>query len=307
MFKKTRPFVFVLLLSFQLHANIKSAEVAAQTDKSCQSIQPFYWEIGTETGKVGSGSVGSKDVNEKTEMRIASASKWIFATYVLQKKEGQLTDKEKNLLRMLGGYDELKILPCIVRSTVKACYEARGNDHVESSYVGKFRYSGSNAQLLAIDLGLGGMNTNQLAIEFKKELKNKFNMGFQNLSLAGGMKTTPADYAIFLQEIMKGTYQIKKFLGADSVCTDPKTCKMAIASPAEGRPWLYSYHHWVELTEDQKTDVYSSPGLLGFYPWISADQKNYGIVAREKMEKGAWIESSKCGQAIRKAFYKKSE
>jgi hypothetical protein len=47
---------------------------------------------------------------------------------------------------------------------------------------------------------------------------------------------------------------------------------------------------------------FSSPGAFGFYPWIDAARKHYGIVARYELSSDAYLHSVLCGQPIRKAF-----
>ena len=65
--------------------------------------------------------------------------------------------------------------------------------------------------------------------------------------------------------------------------------------------WDYSLGHWVE---DAPGDdgAFSSPGLFGFYPWITADHQTWGILARNHLAKDAWYASAQCGAVIRKAW-----
>jgi hypothetical protein len=128
---------------------------------------------------------------------------------------------------------------------------------------------------------------------------------FKNLSLAGGAFAQPSQYSTFLRETLKGTFQLKNFLGKNAVCTHPKTCKDAVYSPVPAG-WKYSYHHWVETGPSGQIEAYSSPGMFGFYPWIDVSQQYYGVVAREAKGRGAYWESVLCGQAIRRAFLGKS-
>jgi hypothetical protein len=106
---------------------------------------------------------------------------------------------------------------------------------------------------------------------------------------------------VFLRKLMAGSLKMGNSLGKEAVCTLPSACDAAVSSPAP-EAWHYSYGHWVE--DDPKTGdgAFSSPGLFGFYPWISADKKTYGIVARQSISLSAYIDSAYCGREIRKAY-----
>ena len=85
-----------------------------------------------------------------------------------------------------------------------------------------------------------------------------------------------------------------------SICTLPAACPNATQSPVPVA-WHYSIHHWME--DDASGDgAFSSPGAFGFYPWISADQQWYGILAREHHGLQAYKESVYCGEKLRRAW-----
>ena len=98
---------------------------------------------------------------------------------------------------------------------------------------------------------------------------------------------------------MGGQLAIAKLLGANPVCTNPATCSTALNSPVP-ESWHYSYGHWVEDDPTTGDGAFSSPGAFGFYPWISADRRYYGIVVRHATE-GAWS-SVQCGRQIRASW-----
>lgn len=293
--------VLGLLTGSVVFAGAPEAQRVAAEAAECKAIHPFYWEIGNANGVVTSGSPGDK-YERKDEMKIASASKWIFGAYFIEHKKGTIEEQEKDLLLMRGGYDQFNFLPCALRLTVVACFEARNNSKVSSRNMGKFYYGGGSAQALAVGAGMGSLNRKKLRKEIEGTLKNKFTLSYDNIALAGGVEISTENYARFLQEILKGNYLIKDMLGRDAVCTNPATCKQAAFSPAK-EDWKYSYHHWVETTGNQ-VDAYSSPGARGFYPWISADKTTYGILAREDRGEVAYWDSVLCGRAIRKAYFK---
>lgn len=66
--------------------------------------------------------------------------------------------------------------------------------------------------------------------------------------------------------------------------------------------WWYGNHYWIEKSKKGGIEAYSSPGVFGFYPWISADKKYYGIIAREGAARDRGMKSVSCGSSIRRAF-----
>lgn len=300
-------FKFLLGLSMFLSFSTSPAAVldavnVARSSVACKKIQPFYWEIGNSAKMLAGQSVGEKYLRT-SNMNVASASKFIFGAYVLEKKKGILTSKEKNNLRMLGGYTDFNPFSCGVYNTVSACFRAGTNSKITSSAVGKYYYNGGNAMSVGIDLGLGSLSLKSLNSEMTSTLKNTVSINYVNPNLAGGIQTSAAQYAIFLQQLLKGNYVLSKYLGYTSVCTLPGRCTAAASSPVP-EAWNYSYHHWVERNAAGAVEAFSSPGLLGFYPWVTADKAYYGILAREESGADSSWDSVVCGREIRKAYFK---
>ena len=300
--KKTIFVIFSFFISSTVWAGQNDAQNVAQNSPSCRSIRPFYWEIGDGKNTLASGATGQK-YQRNTELKIASASKLIFAAYVLEKKQGQLNPSDEKLLQMQGGYDQFNPLPCALRRTVEACSKARSNSQINPKAVGQFSYSGGHAQALALRMGLGSMNSNQLTEEVRTQLGRIFNFEYENLALAGGVETSAEQYALLLQALINNKLYLSSQLGKKAICTLPGPCPTARFSPVKEN-WSYSYHHWVELDENGQTEAFSSPGAFGFYPWISADKKFYGIVARSGLREGSDWDSVLCGREIRRAFFK---
>ena len=108
-------------------------------------------------------------------------------------------------------------------------------------------------------------------------------------------------YATFLRKLLGNQLQLGALLGSDPVCTNPDTCPSAVYSPVAGDlSWHYSLGHWVEDDPVHGDGAFSSPGALGFYPWIDAGKKSYGVLARVAF--GGADESAACGALIRKAW-----
>lgn len=276
-------------------ASPEAASHAASNSPSCTSLGDFYWEIGDAQQRIVGGEIGYEYPADRV-IGIASASKLVWAAYVLQ-DPAQPTPESTSALRMLSGYTEFNPLRCVLhRRSVQACYEAGDNNVQNPADVGAFYYNGGHDQKLAVDLGLGALDNDGLAQAVTARIGAELAFAYSQPSPAGGLRATPATYAAFLRKVLRGDLRLKDWLGRDAVCTFPAECPTAHYSPALAG-WRYSYNHWVE-----PDGSFSSPGLEGFYPWISADRRYYGLVARQKFARDAAMDSAACGAAIRSAF-----
>ncbi|GGY78206.1 hypothetical protein GCM10011613_23510 [Cellvibrio zantedeschiae] len=291
-----------------------AATQTAQNNAACTAIQPFYWEIGNQTEALASGSVGGRTYTANTLMPIASASKWIFGAYVVQARQGQLNQDDIAALTMSSGYTNFGSTSCVkllaaIRDaqTVNQCFQTdnpRGGNNADynADALGKFFYNGGHFQKLALDLGLGADNNTALQRDMQMYLGTDFKFTFGSPQLAGGVNTSASNYAIFLRKILNKQLYIGDFLGAYSVCTNPKTCTNAIYTPVPANlRWDYSLGHWVESDPVSGDGAFSSAGAFGFYPWIDKSKTFYGIIAR-KDSAGSGSDSSACGRLIRKAW-----
>lgn len=293
------------------------AHAATQTairNPACIAIKPFYWEIGDQTQSLVSGSTGDRSYGADTLMPIASATKWIFGAYVIQARQGQVSDEDVAALTMSSGYTNfgatscVKLLPGVRNSqTVTECFQEenkRGghNDDFNPDAVGKFFYNGGHFQKLAIDMGLGADNNSALQRDMQMYLGTDVVFTIGSPQLAGGVNTSAANYAVFLRKILSKQLFINDFLGTHAVCTNPQTCATALHTPVPSNlSWDYSLGHWVETDPVSGDGAFSSAGAFGFYPWIDKTKTFYGIVAR-KGEPGSGEDSAKCGGYIRKAW-----
>lgn len=237
-------------------------------------------------------------------MGIASASKWIYAAYVVQRRQGYLTDDDIKFLTFRSGYTNFS--KCLPDQTVDECvaYEQNG---VHSSFTdGKFSYGGGHMEKHASLNGLGALNNSALAAEIRSQIGVDIDLSYAQPQLAGGIYTSANAYGLFLRKILSGALLIKGKLGENAACANPATCPPgeAVNTPI---PASVSYHystgHWVEDDPVNGDGAFDSAGAFGFYPWIDAKKTWYGIVARnDKTETGNGFQSAKCGQVIRKAW-----
>lgn len=275
-----------------------AVKTTASSNSNCTSIGDFYWEIGNVGGMQTSGSIGST-YGASTNISIASASKLVFGTYMLEKRAGTLTAADQAALQMQTGYTNFT--DCGSTTTIDTCWTYSTNNQQTSANVGKFYYGGGHFQYeVDVTLSAGAMTSALLTTEYQNLLGSDLGMVFTTPQPAGGLYTSASTYGAFLRKIMNGTFRIKNVLGQNAVCTLPASCASAVYSPAP-LAWHYSYGHWVE--DDSTGDgAFSSPGKLGFYPWISADKSTYGILARVDNSAGAYYASVLCGQKLRKAW-----
>lgn len=307
-----KKFILALIL-FLLAGPAQAADIAARTQAAdetarhngkCAAIGDFYWEIGDAKGKLASGQIGSKYAAD-TGIGIDSASKLVFGSYVLEKLRGKEPSEEQvRLLNMTGGYahGKRRMLACsLFTPTVAACARKDGADAADPADIGIFSYGSPGDEKLAVDLGDGDKTRETMAEEYKKYLGDDLDFTFRSLQMAGGLKSTPDNYARFLRKILSGKLRMKDYLGTHAVCAFDAACPGKVAFTPAPRAWHYSLNHWVE--DDSAGDgAFSSTGLEGFYPWISADKTTYGLVARQVFGKKSYVTSAYCGMAIRKAW-----
>lgn len=280
---------------------------ANRSDNACGAIGPFYWEVGGAQARLASGSVTpGSDVpayTESTVMNIASASKWVYGAYVVQKQPviGPLAVKH---LTFRSGYTNFGI--CLRHQTVQSCLDTADNGKYSPEHDGKFYYQGGHMQKHAALIGLGGLDNAGLAAEIRSQLGADIEIAFSQPQPAGGVVTTPGDYARMLRKMLSGSLRIGSMLGAHATCTNPSTCPTAVSTPIPEQSWDYSLGHWVESDPVKGDGSFSSAGAFGFYPWIDKSKTWYGIVAREAKADGSGVgtgeQSQRCGQLIRTAW-----
>jgi hypothetical protein len=284
-----------------LNNKLKAINRVLKSEALCQNLGDYYWEIGDKNDKLLSGS-SNRVISSDTNLLIASASKLVFAAYIVERLHGNLSSKELPYLQMTSGYDNLNYLLCTNATTPLDCFNTRNNNKITNDHIGEFSYNGGHFQKLMVDFGLGDFNNSELTNDLQNILGGNIKINYASPQAAAGMSSTPAEYAKFLRKILRGELYISNLLGSYSECTLPSDCSNAVYSPSP-YDWHYSIGHWVE--DDKDGDgAYSSAGAFGFYPWISHDKNYYGIFAREDRKLKAYIESADCGELIRKAFMK---
>jgi len=313
-----------------LQQRIDAATNTVASNSACTTITPFYWEIGDANSFLASGTGGDNSALPPasfTLMPIASASKWIFSTYVVKERLGILSATDIKFLNFKSGYSNLS--SCSTNTTVDGCLsEASVAGGTNGDYIlatdGQFFYNGGHMQKLASSMGVMGSYLNAaLAIEIET-IGGGVNIEYLQPQLAGGIMASPSQYALFLRNILGGTYSFMlNLLGSNAVCTHTNSidCPTAMFNPinqslpgvtndVSEEAWHYSLGHWVEDDPGVGDGAFSSAGRFGFYPWIDQSKTYYGVLARYDTvnvtnpdpKKAPYITSVYCGRLIRKAW-----
>ena len=288
----------------------QAASTTALNNALCVNITPFYWEIGDKSAALASASVPGttgQSYSATTVMSIASASKWFYSTYFVQKTNGALSATDIKFLNFWSGYTNFSPTACEAATTVGNCLDIPNQGTTQGTFVAatenKFDYGGGHMQKHAAINGLSGLDNAQLASEIQSQIGTDVGIRYGSPQLAGGVFTSAAEYGKMLRKIVGGTMVMNLVLGTHPVCASPGICPTAaLSSPAPaGENWSYSIGHWVEDPDPAVSDgAFSSPGAFGFYPWIDKTKAYYGIVAR--VDPTGAITSVQCGRLIRKAW-----
>jgi CubicO group peptidase (beta-lactamase class C family) len=306
-----------------------AAQATASDNALCTGITPFYWQIGDQNGALASGTGGTGTLpppGANTKMAIASSSKWLFGAYAAEVRRGAMTPADIKYLTFHSGYTNFN--SCSNDSTVSSCLSEPGavggtnGDHLPATD-GHFFYNGGHMQVMATTIGLGPDNNGLLASAMMGDLGNQIALAYTQPQLAGGAVMSANDYAVFLRNLLNGTYILNTLLGSNAVCThtNSQECPSAMFSPVnQSRPggpndvtnesWHYSLGHWVEDDPVVGDGAFSSPGRFGFYPWVDANKTYYGVLARfdavhvddPNPKDASYITSVKCGRLIRRAW-----
>lgn len=300
-----------------LDDRIAAATAAAESpSNACAAITPFYWEVGDSQQRLASGSVAASNSTDgytsTTLMAIASASKWLYGAYVVQLRQGQLSDSDITFLTFRSGY--IRFSRCLPSQTVDGCVAYANNDVHVPAADGLFAYGGGHMEKHASLIGLGGAGNADLAEAIRAQLGGDLTpLWYSQPQPAGGVVTNADTYGRFLRKILSGDLRMRDALGTHAVCTNPATCPQARNAPV---PTTESYHysigHWVEDDPVDGDGAFSSAGAFGFYPWIDAGKSWYGIIARRDTSGtgdpanpdagGHGFASARCGQLIRAAW-----
>ena len=254
-----------------------------------------------------------EDFNSQTRLNIASCSKWLSAALVMTfVDEGKLNinDSIGKYLPMASKFGKGNILiwQCLshltgikalsLKSDIEMINQSGSMDAAIEQIVqlpmegtpGKtFHYSGIGLQLAAAVIEkISGKSFETL---FNERMAIPCEMthtdfGHKAVPLAaGGAISTADDYIHFLTMILNnGIYNGKKILTEHSILemeTNRISPETTIAySPAQAGNWGYGFGEWVmdNTPFQEASNLISSPGLFGSFPWINKRQHYCGFL-----------------------------
>ncbi len=307
--------------------SVSAASATALNNAQCTAVQPFYWEIGSADAALASGSstqAGGTAVTAATRTLIASASKWIYGMYVVQKRGGvaNLTAADVSFMTFSSGYTYMgsdtqsqtcpaptsgndSINYCLTLPSTTAGKTFSSQDPAttgvfaydaghEENHAGQFQ-----PEINALDTSaLGGAIATELGV-------SGITLRYNQPLLAGGIYAGANDYSPLLRAILSGQVQMLGALGTHAVCAWVGAGCNAANSPQFTQHWHYSIAHWVEDDPTSGDGAFSSPGAFGFYPWIEANKKYYGVISRYAPSGNGTqngMASALCGHALRAAW-----
>jgi hypothetical protein len=304
--------------------SVAAAEGTAAQNPLCNAIEPFYWEIGDVNAAIAGGSVGGSPSDPAptatTSMNVASATKWLYGSYVVQLRGGaaKLTHDDVMFLTMQSGYTNMgdngqpagtcprtdnpnNVDTCLTQLNV---HNGLPFNYQNPADIGVFYYDAGNFENHAgLFTPLGTVLSPNLGGVIAQRLKSPGLIQYSQPLIPGGAYMTADTYTQFLRNILSGSLQMFHTLASHQVCTLPSSTCPAVYSPIPFA-WHYSIGHWVEDDPSVNDDgAFSSPGTEGFYPWIEAQKTYYGVIARaDTSARQEGVDSVLCGQMIRFAW-----
>jgi hypothetical protein len=198
----------------------EAARLTAEQNPLCSTgtLGAYYWEVGDASGTLAAGEQGGGAITGNTPMNVASASKWPFAAYVLERRgdEPALVP----YLNFTSGYSEFSNLLCQSDGTLAECMNGGRND--DEAARGSFHYQGGHMQQLGVLLGLGALRNDGLGAELRSVLGAELPLAYVSPQPPGGLRTTPHAYARFLRRLLAASadpLQLGAALGRHAVCT----------------------------------------------------------------------------------------
>lgn len=290
--------------SLTVEERIDAATSTANNNARCalSVLGSFYWEIGDGAGVLAAGRVGPGAPNASTTMRVYSASKWLYAASVVQKHADFTADVP--YLNFTSGYSNFGNAPVCIGDTVDECL--LGRDQVDAATRGRFAYDSGHMQVHAANVMQFGHFDNAALTSDLSGTLGIAGLRYWLQQPASGVEATPDAYGAFLRRLINGSLRLGPQLGAHKVCAQASAsgCNAAFTPDSIGsEQWQYALGHWVEDDPAVGDHAFSSAGGGGFYPWIDAGRRYYGILAREVVaESAAGYHSAACGRLIRQAW-----
>src|ERR1051325_10173360 len=165
-----------------------ATKTANSTTNACAGIRPFYWEVGGTSQSLVSGSVNADNdptvVTSSTRINLGSASKWIYAAYVVERLGGVLSAADIQALTLQSGYT--KLADCYPYQTLGQCFYYQDNELFSPAEVGLFHYDGGHMQHHAVTLGLGPLTRQDFTTEVRSQIGTQVTVSYSLAMPPGG-------------------------------------------------------------------------------------------------------------------------
>ena len=106
-------------------------------------------------------------------MSIASASKWFYSTYFVQRTRRCAQRQRHQVLQLPERLHQLRLLLPLPGQTVQECLDYGSNGVYTAADDGKFSYGGGHMEKHAALNGLGTLNNATLADEIRSQVGNE--------------------------------------------------------------------------------------------------------------------------------------
>ena len=255
---------------------------------ACDAVRPFYWEIGDASGRwrrAASASSGDPTVyTATTPMNIASASKWFYSTYFVQRTGGVAERHRRQVPQLQQRLHRASRPACPARRPCSECVDLRRQRHPlrrrptasSPTAAATWRSTPALNGLGALDnAGARGRDPHARSAPTSASPTAQ-------PQLAGGVVDDGGDYATLLRKILARRPEDARRARHPRRLHQPAhlrhaRCRRPIPP---GESWHYSIGHWVEDDPTVGDGAFSSAGAFGFYPWIDRDEDHYGVLAR---------------------------
>lgn len=218
---------------------VSAAQATVNNNALCTRLTPFYWEFGTSTATLSSGTGGTHActggcqpvTSAATNVVFASASKWLYAAYVLQKRgsDAALTANDIKFLTFQSGYTNVGNSGfCANTTSINDCLALPNATLLSPQFVGIFFYDGGHMQNHAgqfepeINSLLSTATIGAPLASYMQGI-NGLNLGtgmvLTQPLMAGGYYGRVSAYVKFLQGILNSSLAMGGSLGHHAVCT----------------------------------------------------------------------------------------
>jgi CubicO group peptidase (beta-lactamase class C family) len=247
-----------------------------------------------------------------TQEPVASCSKWIAAAMIMTFVEEGKISLEDTIGKFLpvfskNGKGRIKVWNCLSHTT-----GIQGGDITLSSLMSRNKYNSLEEEVndLALkpmaaapakqfcysDIGLNiagrimeVVSGKDFETIFQERIGKPLEMNYttfktkQAINPSGGLLSTPSDYMNFLSMLLnKGLYKGKKILKEASIekMQENATEEILVSYvPEQAISSDYGFGEWIlEKDDDDNSNVLSSPGVLGTFPYIDISRRYAAIL-----------------------------